>query len=367
MLRKLIALNGLAIFAVVVNHAGGWGQFSLIWWSDSYLPVTTPYWGLVGSWQYYLLLVIRQICIFCVPVFIFTSGFFVSYAAKKDSQGLKYSFVWNRIISLVIPYLIWTLVIGVYDYVFYGPRPVLEYVELFFTKGIISPFWFVPCLCYCYLLAPLIVKIGSRSWKTVILVTLAIQVLYIVLHYFSIQDYDPASTNLLKSAAPFWSPIPWIFLFSLGVYTGFHTGQIAQLIQKYRYLLWALVPVFAILNILETDELFRLTKGVQDVSVGAVTYTLYSITFIFAFLTLTKIPLSAPLSKLGGKTFGIYLIHYVVIEISARAVHEFLPQYVAYLPAMLPVLIFLGLGLPLLMMRVIAAFPTRQVYKYLFG
>ena len=47
--RKLFLLNGLAIQAVVANHASGWGITAMFWWAHRYLPVESPNFDQLGS------------------------------------------------------------------------------------------------------------------------------------------------------------------------------------------------------------------------------------------------------------------------------------------------------------------------------
>ena len=46
-------LNGLAILAVVFNHASGWGYTAMVYWADRYRPVTVPNFDQVWSPSFY--------------------------------------------------------------------------------------------------------------------------------------------------------------------------------------------------------------------------------------------------------------------------------------------------------------------------
>ena len=75
MLKRLLYMNGLAILAVVLNHARVWGVVAMVFWADRYKPVTVPDYSQVGSAEYYSLLVLDGIIQFAIPTFLFVSGF----------------------------------------------------------------------------------------------------------------------------------------------------------------------------------------------------------------------------------------------------------------------------------------------------
>ena len=90
MVRRLYLLTGIAIFAVVLNHAAGWGFTSMFWWVNRYSSLTPPNYDQVGSLSYYFLVVLKQITTFSVPAFLFVSGFFVTYAYKGVDHQSKF-------------------------------------------------------------------------------------------------------------------------------------------------------------------------------------------------------------------------------------------------------------------------------------
>ena len=92
MTKRVFLLNGLAIVAVVCNHAASWGYTALFWWTDRYRPVTVPNYDQLGSLSYWAIVVVRQLTVFSLPAFLFVSGFFVAYA----SRGNRSSLTWRR-------------------------------------------------------------------------------------------------------------------------------------------------------------------------------------------------------------------------------------------------------------------------------
>jgi peptidoglycan/LPS O-acetylase OafA/YrhL len=95
-------------------------------------------------------------------------------------------------------------------------------------------------------------------------------------------------------------------------------------------------------------------------------YGLLLIIGILAFEK-AKFPFFNFFSWLGSKTFGIFLIHAIVIEYLARLIYRFIPRVLAYQIIFQPVLVVFGLGIPLLLMVAVDKSPLRRFYAYLFG
>ena len=128
-MRRLPVLRGLAILAVVCNHAVGWGYIAMFWWTPRYRDVVSvPNYDRLGSLPYYGLLVVQQLALFSVPAFLFMSGFFVAYAARASSPTLSWKVTRKRITDLLWPYLVWSLVIFVGDALQGQKYTLVEYV-----------------------------------------------------------------------------------------------------------------------------------------------------------------------------------------------------------------------------------------------
>ena len=111
-MRQLFLLNGLAIFAVVCNHAAHAGFLPMFWWTNRYLPVSDiPNFDQIATLAYYAILIIIILTNCAVPIFFFVSGYFIAYAAKGKNSVLSWKFIETRLVYLLIPCVIWTLVI----------------------------------------------------------------------------------------------------------------------------------------------------------------------------------------------------------------------------------------------------------------
>jgi fucose 4-O-acetylase-like acetyltransferase len=96
---------------------------------------------------------------------------------------------------------------------------------------------------------------------------------------------------------------------------------------------------------------------------------LYIVAFILCFLAFDEvsIPFARHFQQIGSASLGIYLLHYKVLEFTARAIQKFMPWLLAYQLLFLPILVILAVWGVWLFMAAIAKLPTRRFYRYLFG
>jgi membrane-bound acyltransferase YfiQ involved in biofilm formation len=180
-------------------------------------------------------------------------------------------------------------------------------------------------------------------------------------HYFR---YGPSdySTTLM------W-PSHWFFYFAFGGVIGSYPQQTKAYLMRYRRLLLIALPVTAMLHLIESDLEFRSVHTTWFAYTETITFTLYAMTFIFCFLAYeeVKLPFANAISQIGGKSFGIYLLHFTIIEITARLIYRFAPVMVAYRAVLVLIFVVVGLAGPLVIMAGLLKSPMRQSYHYLFG
>lgn len=80
-----------------------------------------------------------------------------------------------------------------------------------------------------------------------------------------------------------------------------------------------------------------------------------------------RYPFDRQLADIGTKSFGIYLLHIPVLELTARSVYHVLPGLLAHPGIFLVLAAVLGVTVPLTLMAVVKSSPVRVLYKYAFG
>jgi surface polysaccharide O-acyltransferase-like enzyme len=230
-----------------------------------------------------------------------------------------------------------------------------------------DPYWFIPALCYSYLISPIVVRLVQWNWKLVLAISGLIQLILVSIGALGYAGINIPWTAFVTRLFPSWSPFPWLFFFTFGISAGFHIQDLAQWLMKYRTALFVLVLITGFLNILESDYLYRSPLHYPSASIGTITYFLYATTFILWFLALAVVPFSKQLTQFSVKSYGIFLLHYPIIEFTARLIYKVVPQLLAYPFVLVPLLILVGLGLPLIFINAFRKSPVKQYYQYLFS
>jgi probable poly-beta-1,6-N-acetyl-D-glucosamine export protein len=371
MVRRLLYLNGLAAIGVVLNHAVGWGFVAKFWWVHRYLPVTSPNFESLGDISYYAMRAIEQLIIVSIPIFLFVSGFFIAVSAGRNRKTVDWILVLNRIKNLLIPYVIWSGFVFLLE--FMESRTLLPagvYLSRLVFGRTYDVFYFVPLLVQLYLLSPFLVPLARNKPKLFLLGAGLLQLLVLIMRYGVILGTDSRLIDQLGFLLPSWFFPGFVFWFALGIVIGFRLQELKELQSKVdkRVLLTLLVGIF-LAGMFEWEFLLQLSGQDWIASRHTLIDALYSGIFILAFISFDHInyPLASQIGGLGTKSFGIYLVHAPVLEYTARLIYHVLPILLAYQVLFLPVLITLGLGIPLLLMTAVKKSPAKFSYGYLFG
>lgn len=367
MKRQIPLLRGLAILAVVCNHATGWGYIAMFWWAHRYRQVgPLPNYDQLGSLPYYGLIIIQQLVLFSVPAFLFISGFFIAYAARGNPSMLSWRVVRARITNLLWPYLVWSLAIFVGDFLQGTSYSPVEYIRRLAAGKATGAYFFVPLLCQFYLLSPFIARWGKAKSGQLLLASALIQWTVTGLVYLRLFGVVLPDIRRLSD----WVFIWWASYFPLGVVCGFHLKLVRQWLSRFKWELLTATVALGALSIIESEMLYNLTqdygwaRGVSKLSTF-----LYAVAFILLFLAFDKIsfPFTRTIDRIGIRSYGIYLLHPEVMEFAARVIYHIAPWLLAYQVLYQPVLVASSMGIPLLFMAGVAKSPARKFYRYLFG
>lgn len=375
LLTRLMLLGGIATLSVVAHHAVSFGFTMMFAWAYRYRVVTDAnLLDPVGTAPYHILLTLKKLTSFSVPVFLFISGYYYAAFALRGKTSPR-RIVGSRIRKLIIPYLLWSTIIFALEW--------LESCEL--HCAISSPssylhrllwgkadggYYYVILMIQFILMAPLLIHIARKRWRLLLIATALIQAAFTTLIYFS-----HLGVQLPSSAYPIYSsgvPFPgMIFFFALGIVIGLRLRDVEPALIRIRSWLPFAVAVLAVVVMVEPELIYPKTvSGIasrwefRTFAVAA-----YATAIILCFVAFDRIslPKSRALGRLGTKIYGIYLIHYLVMSYSARLIGYFLPNLLAYQLALVPILFSLGLFIPLGLMSLVCRSPFRSAYPYLFG
>jgi len=369
MIRRLLILNGLAAISAVIYHASGWGFTAMFWWTDHYLSVSVPDFSQMGGVSYFALRLIEQIVIFAIPAFIFVSGFFIAFATGKDQQTVSWKVVGARIKNLVIPYLIWTFGIILLNIIQGQQYTLGKLIQDVALGKAAPPYYYVPLIVQLYILSPLLIRFGRSYPRTLLAITALIQLSVQSLQYLSILQIDFFSSDIIQIITASWFFLGYIFWFTLGIVIKFNLRSIKILLERYKWILLGIALVLIPVGMVEWELILHHSTEAWIATQPTIIDELFALAFLLSFLAFDKvfIPFNKNISEIGSKSFGIYLSHSPVLEYASRGVYHLAPWILGYQILFQPILIILGLGIPLAAMKIMERSPARRFYSYIFG
>ncbi len=355
LIKRLSWLGGLAILAVVMNHSVQWGV-TLANWSFSGGLVSEP----LAPWVTYLLLTLERLPTFCVPAFFFITGFFLAFSSRSAQGRISWKIIRARLIDLIVPYLIWSVV-----YIFanpFEPGPVSP-VEFFWKLahgGALAPFFFVPLLAQFYLVAPFLVPAIRRQPRLFLALSFALQIVIGIALYADVGRISRLVWYLILS---------WSLFFVIGVYAGLDIERFKAWLQKYRtWILVGLVPAAA-LAVIEAIILSQATGRLDWIDMPFTPFgTIYSLLVVFAFLLgQGKVFGAQFLTYLSTRTYGVYLTHSLVLILLAYYISEQQWMLAPLTGLIVPFFFVVGVAVPLIAMWLLAKTSWRTIYRSVFG
>ena len=368
MAKRLLLLNGVAIICVILFHATGFGFTAMFSWAHRYRDVSSPNYDQVGSTAYYTLRLVEQCVAFCIPAFLFVSGFFVSVMTGKTGR-IRGRAVRSRVRNLVTPYLFWSavafLAFTLQGRVFASGR----YVWMLLIGSSNPNYYYVPLLVQMYFIAPLIVMAVRRNWRAALLTAALVQACVYALQYPVILGLEWPHINGVAAALPKWFFLVHLFWFTFGVVAGLQHPVLMTPLQRHRWVLLACAGCLFILGVVEWECLVYWSGSPWRDNRMTLIDGLYAGAIILSFLAFrdVRIPFTEAFEALGGRSYGIYLVHGLVMEYFSRSLYHFAPWVLGRQLLFQPMVIAVGLSVPLVVMAVIRRSRGQQLYGYLFG
>ncbi len=349
--RQFAALRGLAMLFVVLNHSITMGMRAQKMLG---YPVVT-------GWLNQTLMVLHDIgSMFAVPVFLFISGCFFSYAAKKAApRSLSWKVVRVGMLRLFYPYLIWSLLF--YAVVF--TRLGENYSPVGYIKNLLVgyPFNFVPLILFFMVISPILVRFSKR-WGIAMLVIIGLYQLLLLGLKFpgSIIVPVPAWMQIFEFPVISGTMAVWGIFFPLGLIYSLNSKQILPWLKKFK---WLLVAISAILF-----------AGTLPNSASSLPLPLIRMVSVVAFILYTptlnrnSIPWVSELEKIGKHSYGLYLTNLITLEYLLLLIQVTVPRLFTLSIILYPVLFLVTLEFPVWVMSVFAkSRRVHQYYRYVFG
>jgi surface polysaccharide O-acyltransferase-like enzyme len=276
---------------------------------------------------------------------------------------------------LLIPYLVWSLAVFAARWLESceeGCRaePVGRYLQNLLLGKADPAYWYVFVLTLLMIVAPFLAQMAHARWRSLLSTSLILLFGIRLLPYLNLVIAVPVLPSLHQ---PFLLLFSQVFYFALGLVFRSHLDEMRRRVERLRVLLPWIVIVFAGLALIDTELFSRFDLDGDGLSPdhahASVFAEGYAIAIILSLMTFERIPVPATraLVTLGSFVYGIYLLHPLLLEYLARAVHRLAPRFLAYPIAFQLYLVAGGVGLPLLLMSAVKHSSFRRYYRYLFG
>ena len=258
---------------------------------------------------YYLFM--RNIINFPVPVFFFLAGYFCKFKKEKEKEWIQ-----NRLLKLIVPYLIWSFV---YE-VFYGLKNGWETSILYYCQELLlgraaTPFYYVIVLIYFTLITPMLVSCCQKKQVGLIIMILVLSPILQLLGYVSLL--------FVKNGEVIWmylkySPI-WIIFYFGGILVAKNIINLRNKISLY-----LILPTLG-LEIIESIIWKSTRLGViGGYGQYRITGFLYSIVLCSVFCTLEpKMKIKSKLLEtIGDYSFAIFFMHFAIVRVLDKLINN---------------------------------------------
>ncbi len=371
---RLMLLNGIATLSLVVHHAVNWGFTMMFAWAERYRQVSeASLLDPVGTAPYVILLIVKKLTSFSVPAFLFVSGYYYASYALQGKASIR-SVAGSRVRKLALPYLFWSMVIFALEWI-ESCASGCKLAELGSYMGRLLlgeggvGYYFVPLMIQLILIAPLLTRLAQRRWRLLLLAAGLLQAGWMIPVYLLNSDVHLSGAHrLFSSAVPF--PL-FILYFTVGIVFGVRRRELEPILLRFRSRLPLVVAILALAALLEPEIVYPVTvSGIAARwEFRTIAVTLYSTVVVLYFVANDRllIPGRMAISRLGTKSYGVYLVHYLVMSYLARAIGALYPGLLAYELLLVPVIFVAGLVVPLVLMSIVSRSRLRPLYPYLFG
>jgi len=313
---------------------------------------------------------------FAVPSFLIISGFLVSYKESERREKLKNNLI-RRMHRIAWPYIIWSslyffipLLMGVQ----FSRNPAVIFFEKLITGSVVLHLYFLVLILQMYGLSYYGFMKNGHAGKIVFFAAVAAFIAFVIPSYLLAID----ATALTETKVGYYFKVfersffpRWLLFFMFGRWVGANWSAIKNFsVEKRKLLLLALCLSF-VLCWLDFFSL-RFWSGNQHLLPPdwMVSCVLFGSFFSIWFLTLRVHPnlMLEGLAKLGGVSFGVYLLHEPFLSLLMAS--DFWKSYIGVLSSACirqSVAILAGLSASIFIFSVLQySLPTR-VKRYVLG
>ena len=286
----ITVMNALSCVAVILMHTN------------------SGFWMYSHSRNWVMSAVIECVMYFAVPVFFMISG--TTLIDYNQRYSLK-EYILKRIEKVVIPFIFWSLIAFIY-YGKYNEGGIRSIIEGFINCNFMSIYWFIPALITLYMVIPFLSMIPIDKREKVFK--------YCIIIGFIFNCVIPQIADLTKLNIYMFPQFVITKDALIYVFIGYYISNYS-IEKKKRYFIYALGIFGFVLRYFGMVSLSLKQGYIEQIFNGyykfaCVTYS----TAVYLFLKnirYNKKVLSL-CELLAKQTFGIYMIHYFVIDVITK-------------------------------------------------
>ncbi len=291
-------LRIVACISVIMLHSA-----SQYWYE---LPVTDAGWMVYNTWD--------ALSRFGVPIFVMISG--MLFLSQEGEVNLRKLYCKN-IFRLAVAYALWSVIYGLWDcrgWTFGPGVTVQDYVaEIVLGR---YHLWFIPMLIGIYILLPVIKTFtdhcSKRTMEYFLLIFMVLQIGRSTLGIIQI----PTLANILVQLLDVEMACSYVGYFVLGYYL--YRYRLPHVWQVRVYFLGAVSLVLAAVISLRASLYYGTPRAEAFDSYSVFTFFVTVALFVFFQEKISQISWKGfakkLLTELSANTFGVYLLHLLVIE-----------------------------------------------------
>jgi membrane-bound acyltransferase YfiQ involved in biofilm formation len=378
LLQVFLAVRGLAMCFVVAAHA----SIGLIAAELTLDPQGAVGPMVFGLWQIAapVKFVILELSRCAVPLFLFLAAYHLARSPRT------WQAIWNNGKRLVIPMAFWSLVGWALSWRKGADGwSAVDFLKLFVSGRAQLGYYFIVLIVQFFVLARWLVPAIEKRPKLVLGFAFLIQ---LIVHAY---DYLYLFGMLRLVAAPEWvlrlGPFPeflfprFLLSFSLGIWASVNLDRFKEVTEKRLVLLGCLALVSSAAMIVETGLIFGVSHNFSGASIFAaaslawgewkVSTAIWGIVALFFIIAVARrwLPLKNQLEALGKNSYGILLLHGMVLELLLLVGYKIGPAL--HLPwygiVGVAVRLLLGLSIPLVITKAIRKWLPRPIQMLLLG
>jgi len=207
-----------------------------------------------------------------------------------------------------------------------------------------------------YLLSPLLVRWG-KNYAALLLLAIGFYQLFLILQINT--DLFPKQLDIFVPPAVRNTLADWAIYFPLGLVYGFHMKSLLPWLKRLRPLL--VVSVISLFTLAALHHMGFLTLPVAS--------ALASLAFALLLPVVERqtIPQVGVLEKIGKRSYGLYLTHLIVLDLTLLSISAIWPSLFSFQLVLLPLLFLVALFVPMYLMQQLAGSRFRKIYRYILG